>query len=266
MQMELTETSDIQVFIDGKPLTDLPKDLFIPPDAFEILLDSFSGPLDLLLYLIKKQNIDILNIPIIRITQQYLQYIEFMEKHRMELAAEYLLMAAMLAEIKSRFLLPTTSSEAEEEEDPRMALVRRLQAYEQIKSAAEKLDSLERHERDVFTVQLHPDQFKSIKHFPEVNLSELVYAIQQLIIRDKHYSHHQILREPLSVKDRMNRILSVLEKEKLVSFQKLYTASEGKAGIIVSFLAILELAKLSLLTITQIEVFAPIYLQAIHDE
>lgn len=267
MQVETAGTREIKAFINGKAFTDIPQDLFIPPDALEILLDSFTGPLDLLLYLIKKQDIDILNIPIVSITRQYLQYIDFMETRRMELAAEYLVMAAMLAEIKSRFLLPAshTGGEEEETEDPRMVLVRRLQAYEQIKIAAERLDTLQRQERDTFAVQLRADQFEAIKQLPEVSLAELVDAMRQWALRDDCRSHHQITREHLSVKERMNHILSLLATEKQLEFRKLHAPSEGRAGIVVNFLAILELARRSLLTITQLQAFAPIYLQANSD-
>lgn len=255
--------SEYIAIVEGKELTRVPDDLFIPPDALEVLLDSFSGPLDLLLYLIRKQNLDILNIPITSITKQYLQYIQLMEAKRMELAAEYLLMAAMLAEIKSRMLLPITpSNEEEEDEDPRMALVRRLQAYEQMKQAAELLDNLPRQDREHFIIQILPNSLETIKVHPDVALEELVLAMSSLLVKEQHFSHHEIARELLSVRERMNSILLKVQEEKVVDFSSLYTVEEGRMGLVVSLLAILELARQSLLIITQTQTFAPIHLQA----
>lgn len=252
-----------KVLVDGKELTKIPDDLFIPPDALEVLLDSFSGPLDLLLYLIRKQNIDILNIPIMSITQQYLRYIQLMEQRRMELAAEYLLMAAMLAEIKSSLLLPPKPGlEIEEDEDPRMALVRRLQAYEQIKQAAELLDALPRKERDNFSVHVVPETIEVIKVHPDVALSELLAAMHSLLQKEERLSNHQISRELMSVRERMSQILLQLQAHEILEFKQLYTMEEGRQGLVVSFLAILELARQALLLITQTQVFAPIYIQA----
>ncbi len=263
MTIETSKQSEIIAFVEGKEFTKIPDDLFIPPDALEVLLDSFSGPLDLLLYLIRKQNIDILNIPITSITNQYLQYIQLMEARRMELAADYLLMAAMLAEIKSRMLLPITSNnEEEEEEDPRLALVRRLQAYEQMKQAAELLDNLPRQERDHFVIQVVPNQLEIIKVHPDVELNDLVLAMSSLLEKEQHLTSHEIARELLSVRERMNVILLKLQEQKLVHFSSLYTAAEGRMGLVVSLLAILELARQSLLIITQTQIFAPIHLQA----
>lgn len=263
MTTELSPKAAVWAIVDGKELTVVPDDLFIPPDALEVLLDSFSGPLDLLLYLIRKQNIDILNIPIVSITNQYLQYINLMELTRLELAADYLLMAAMLAEIKSRFLLPVTSnSEDEEEEDPRMVLVRRLQAYEQMKLAAELIDALPRQDRDYFPVQVSPEELETIIVHPELDLVDLVAAMQSLLQRQEHLTHHQISRETLSVRERMNLVLLKLQQHQIIEFRQLFSLEEGRMGLVVSLLAILELARQSLLLITQTQAFAPIHIQA----
>ncbi len=263
MQIDTVDKSVVQAYVAGKQFTDFPKDLFIPPDALEILLDSFTGPLDLLLYLIKKQNIDILDIPIVSITRQYLQNIYLMENQRMELAAEYLVMAAMLAEIKSRMLLPLTSFEEEEEDvDPRAELIRRLQAYEQIKIAVECIEQLPRQDRDVFLIELQSDNPEVINPEPELNLVDLLTAYEQLLIREGHQQDHHISRENYSIKERMSKILLALQKEKFVKFSDLYSFEEGRAGLVVSFLAILELARQSLLTLTQAQPYTAIYLTA----
>lgn len=263
MDIEISSKPEIKAIIDGKELTEFPDDLFIPPDALEVLLDSFSGPLDLLLYLIRKQNIDILDIPIVSITKQYLHYIQLMEYRRLELAADYLLMAAMLAEIKSRLLLPAPpASEDEEEEDPRMALVRKLQAYEQIKTAAELLDALPRQERDHFTIQVTPSELERIIVHPEVQLEDLIEAMKSLMIREEQVSHHQVSREALSVRERMSHVLLLLQEHKMVDFHQLFSITEGRMGLVVSLLAILELARQSLIVIIQNEAFSPIHLQA----
>lgn len=251
------------IIVDGKELTQIPDDLFIPPDALEVLLDSFSGPLDLLLYLIRKQNIDILDIPMMSITKQYLQYIQLMECRRLELAADYLLMAAMLAEIKSRLLLPiTANAEDEEDEDPRMTLVRRLQAYEQIKIAAELLDAIPRIERDTFLVQIIPAEIELIKMHPEVELVDLMEAMKTLMQREERFTNHQVNKEAMSVRERMSQVLLQLQKHKVIEFTQLFTLAEGRMGLVVTLLAILELARQSLLIITQTQAFSPIHLQA----
>lgn len=263
MDTEFATRLEIKAIVDGKELTQIPEDLFIPPDALEVLLDSFSGPLDLLLYLIRKQNIDILDIPIVSITQQYLHYIQLMENRKMELAADYLLMAAMLAEIKSRMLLPVSPQNGEEEdEDPRMTLVRRLQAYEQIKQAAELLDTLPRQDRDNFFIQLTCPEMEVIKVHPGVDLLDLIEVMNALLQKEEHRGHHQISREAMSVRDRMNAVLLILESEKVVEFRQLFTLKEGRIGLVVSLLAILELARQSLIVITQQEAFSVIHLQA----
>ncbi|WP_115709138.1 segregation and condensation protein A [Legionella sainthelensi] len=263
MDIELSIKPEIKAVVAGKELTELPDDLYIPPDALEVLLDSFSGPLDLLLYLIRKQNIDILDIPIMSITKQYLHYIQLMECRRLELAADYLLMAAMLAEIKSRLLLPAPpKGDDEEDEDPRMALVRRLQAYEQIKCAAELLNALPRQERDYFLIQMAPTELERIIVHPEVELDDLVDAMIALMKREEQVSHHQISREALSVRERMSSVLLMLQEYQVLEFKQLFTLDEGRGGLIVSLLAILELSRQSLIVITQNEAFASILLQA----
>ncbi len=262
MDNELSSQSEVRAFVDGKEYTLIPDDLFIPPDALEVLLDSFSGPLDLLLYLIRKQNIDILNIPIVSITRQYLQYIQIMECRRLELAADYLLMAAMLAEIKSRLLLPVSPQSEEEEEDPRMTLVRRLQAYEQIRQAAGLLDALPRRDRDTFLIQLDTPEIDTVTCHPEVDLSELIEAMKCLLQREDHVAHHEISRETMSVRERMSAILLQLHENKVIEFKQLFTLAEGRMGLVVSLLALLELARQSLIIITQQEAFSSIHLQA----
>ena len=263
MSIELSHKPELRAVVDGKEFTQVPDDLFIPPDALEVLLDSFSGPLDLLLYLIRKQNIDILDIPMMSITKQYLQYIQLMECRRLELAADYLLMAAMLAEIKSRLLLPVSPhAEDEEDEDPRMTLVRRLQAYEQMKHAAELIDALPRQDRDTFVIQVMPDVLETIKVHPEVELAELIDAMKTLLQREDQLTHHQIAKEIMSVRERMSEILHQLQEHKVLEFTQLFTKEEGRMGLVVSLLAILELARQSLLVITQTQAFSPIHLQA----
>ncbi|MBL7561512.1 segregation and condensation protein A [Legionella bononiensis] len=263
MTVELSNKPEIRAIVDGVELTQVPDDLFIPPDALEVLLDSFSGPLDLLLYLIRKQNIDILDIPMVSITRQYLQYIQLMECRRLELAADYLLMAAMLAEIKSRLLLPVTANSAdEEEEDPRMTLVRKLQAYEQIKEAAQLLDALPRKDRDNFIIQITPDEIETIKVHPDVELADLIEAMKGLLLREEQMTHHQIAREAMSVRERMSIVLFKLQEQKVVEFTQLFSLEEGRMGLVVFLLAILELARQSLIVITQNQPFSPIHLQA----
>lgn len=263
MTNESTFKPELKAIVDGKEYTQVHDDLFIPPDALEVLLDSFSGPLDLLLYLIRKQNIDILNIPIMSITKQYLQYIEIMECRKLELAADYLLMAAVLAEIKSRLLLPSTAKpDEEEEEDPRMALVRRLQAYEQIKHAAELLDNLPRRDRDNFLIEVNPEEIEVVKVPPEVELAELIDAMKGLLKKESHFKHHQIAREVMSVRERMGRVLHQLQEQSELEFSQLYSIEEGRMGLVVSMLAILELARQSLLIITQNQAFSPIHIKA----
>jgi segregation and condensation protein A len=250
--------------IRGEPFTEVPQDLFIPPDALEVLLDTFSGPLDLLLYLIRRQNFDIMNIPIVKITRQYMQYIELMEKCRLELAAEYLVMAAMLAEIKSRLLLPRAPTpESVDEEDPRIELVRRLQAYEQIKYAAALVDSMVRIGRDVFPVRVRLDNISLSKPHPDMALTELMTAMQNILVGQARIVSHSVAREVLSVRERMAIVLDRVHAEHYLEFNRLYLPTEGRMGLVVSLLAILELAKQSLLIIMQTVPYAPIYIKAV---
>jgi segregation and condensation protein A len=241
-----------------------PHDLYIPPDALEVFLEAFEGPLDLLLYLIKRNNIDILDIPISEITRQYMQYIELMKDLRLELAAEYLVMAAMLAEIKSRMLLPRPS-ETVEEADPRAELIRRLQEYERFKRAAETLDQLPRVERDVFPAVVAVPETTVVRLPPRVELRDIVHAIQEVMARAEAYSHHQVLLEPLSVRERMSNILQAVGREEFTGFASLLTVEEGRRGVVVTLLALLELVRESLIELVQTEVFGPIYIRAAQD-
>lgn len=257
-----TEQSEMPfAIVQGAPLTDVPKDLYIPPDALEIFLEAFEGPLDLLLYLIKRQNIDILDIPIAHITNQYMRYIELMEVLQLELAGEYLLMAAMLAEIKSRMLLPRAVLD-EEEEDPRAELVRRLQEYERYKQAAEDLDSMNRFGRDVFgTLVEFPDRVQRVQP-PTVTLDNILTVFAEVLKRAELFTHHHVAREPLSVRERMTLILDRVNAEEFTDFRELFQIEEGKAGVIVALLAILELLKEALIDMVQNEINGPIYVKA----
>jgi segregation and condensation protein A len=248
--------------VQGEAVTELPKDLYIPPDALEVFLESFEGPLDLLLYFIRRQNIDILKIDVSKITDQYIQYIEAMQAMRFELAAEYLVMAAMLAEIKSRMLLPRHKEEEGEEGDPRAELIMRLQEYERYKEAAEDLDKIPRDGRDVFPVEIElPDMPKKIPH-PEVDLRELLLAFSQVMHRANMYRSHKISMEPLSTRERMAMVLDEIQGGKIIEFVSLFTVEEGRMGVAVTFLAILELIKESLIEITQGEEFGMIHVKA----
>ncbi len=247
--------------VSGEPVIDLPQDLYIPPDALEVFLDAFEGPLDLLLYLIKRQNLDILEIPIADITDQYMTYIALMESMRLELAAEYLLMAAMLAEIKSRMLLPRVEDDLEDEDDPRAELIRRLQEYERIKEGAESLDILPRMQRENFQLQVVPPVIERDAPLPELTLKELLLAFRDVAERAKLAQHHNINRELLSVRARMTHVLSVLRIGEFCEFSTLFNPEEGKLGVVVTFLAMLELCKEGMIDIVQSEPFAPIYLQ-----
>jgi len=246
--------------VRGEPLTELPHDLYIPPDALEVILEAFEGPLDLLLYLIRRQNLDILDIPIFDITRQYMEYIALMGELRFELAAEYLVMAAMLAEIKSRMLLPRPTHE-DEEEDPRAELVRRLQEYERYRQAAEDLDGLPRLERDVFPAAAEPPELEQRQPEPELDLRELLMVFAEVVRRAEMFSHHNIQREPLSVRQRMSEVLASLAPGSFVEFRSLFRIEDGKLGVVVTLLATLELLKEHLIEVVQSEPFAPIYLQ-----
>ena len=252
--------------VEGKPFTAMPTDLYIPPDALEVILEAFEGPLDLLLYLIRRQNLNILDIPITDITEQYVEYIELMHTLNFELAAEYLVMAAMLAEIKSRMLLPKPASEEGEEEDPRAELIRRLQEYERFKQAAEDIDHLPRQDRDVFVAQVnHPHQVQPEQR-PDIEMKELIMAFRDVMARADLKTSHAIEREPLSVRDRMSTILDRLLDNKVIRFQSLFTREEGKQGALVTFLAVLELLKAQTLELSQSEPFADIYITSLHEE
>lgn len=248
--------------VNGAPFTAVPEDLFIPPDALRVFLEAFEGPLDLLLYLIKRQNLDVLEIPIASITEQYIGYIEMMNELRLELAADYLAMAALLAEIKSRLLLPRPVEPGQEEADPRAELIRRLQEYQVFKQAAEELDALPRWERDIFEVAVATGTVKVEKRYPEVDLSALVIAFQEVVRRAERLSHHQVLREPLSVRDRMAAILARLRQAALLPFPALFSRQEGKQGAVVAFLALLELCKAGLVETVQAHPFAELQVKA----
>ena len=247
--------------VAGEPLTVIPKDLYIPPDALEVILEAFEGPLDLLLYLIKRQNLDILDIPIREITEQYVRYIEMMQTMRIEIAAEYLVMAAMLAEIKSRMLLPRPTEE-EDEEDPRAELVRRLQEYERYKQAAEDIDELPRMHRDTFTPSADIPEIHQDRPLPEIELRELLMAFKDAMSRAEMYSHHQIQREALSVRERMSKVLARISATGFTDYRTLFTIEEGRRGVVVTLLAILELVKEQLIDMVQSEPFSPIHIKA----
>jgi segregation and condensation protein A len=248
--------------VRGQAYNVLPKDLYIPPDAMEVFLEAFEGPLDLLLYLIRKQNIDILNIPIAAITHQYMEYVELMKTISLELAAEYLVMSAILAEIKSRMLLPRPESAEGTEEDPRAELIRRLQEYERFKKAAEDLDKLPRHGRDTFTASVSTNDLVFEKPQPSVALKELVLAFADALQRAKLTASHQIEKETLSVRERMSTILSALQQNEFVTFSSLFTVTEGRLGVVVTFLAMLELLKDNVIEFVQTVAFGPIHLKA----
>ncbi len=248
--------------VKGQPVLQMPQDLYIPPDALEVILESFEGPLDLLLYLIRRQNLDILDIPVAEITKQYVSYIGVMEELRFELAAEYLVMAAILAEIKSRMLLPRPPAEDGTDADPRAELVRRLQEYERFKKAAEDLDGIPRLERD--TSVAHAFMPDRIVHRapPDVDLKEMLLALRDVLKRADLFSRHAIKREALSVRERMTRVLERLSDGQFHGFETLFTPEEGRMGVVVSFLSILELAKERLLEIVQEAPMAPIFVRA----
>ncbi len=249
----------VLALVNGIAMLKLPDDLYIPPDALEVFLDAFEGPLDLLLYLIRKNNLDILNIPIAEITHQYVAYVDLMKDLRLELAADYLVMAAMLAEIKSRMLLPRSAEEAAEEEDPRAELVRRLQEYERIKSAAEKLELLPRMGRDIFTHQVHVPNLETPTYKPQVELSELLAAFLDILKRSELLATHKVHKEALSVRERMSHVLDLVNKRRFIDFHECFDLSEGRLGVVVSFLAVLELLKIGLIDIVQTEDFGPIH-------
>ena len=248
-------------FLHGKAVIDKPEDLYIPPDALEVILETFEGPLDLLLYLIKKHKLDILELSIFSITEQYMGYVELMSEFQLELAGEYLVMAALLAQIKSRLLLPK-HEELEEEEDPRAELIRRLQEYEQFKQAAENLDEIPRVGRDIQLAQAQmPEQSEQAQLLPDVELKDLLLALSDVMARAKTFEHHQITAEALSTRERMSLILQKLsEANSQLPFNELFTIHEGRSGVVVSFIAMLELIKENLITCLQVEPTTQIYI------
>jgi segregation and condensation protein A len=245
----------------GEPLFAMPQDLYIPPDALEVFLEAFEGPLDLLLYLIRKQNFNILDIPMLSVTKQYLVYVDQIRKHNLELAAEYLLMAAMLIEIKSRMLLPPKKvAEGQEAEDPRAELVRRLLEYERIKLAAARLNAVPQYGRDFLKAEVYIEQSLQPR-FPDVSVDDLQSAWRDILKRAKLVQHHKISREELSVREHMSIVLKRLQGQRFVGFEDLFDASQGTPVLVVTFIALLELAKETLIEITQAEAFAPIYVR-----
>ena len=248
--------------VRGEAVTELPKDLYIPPRALEVFLDAFEGPLDLLLYLIRRQNLDILDIDVARITDQYMRYVELMDAMQFELAAEYLLMAAMLAEIKSRMLLPRASEAEEDEEDPRANLVRRLQEYERFKKVAEDLEAMPRLERELWQASVAPPDLRLERPLPEVDMREVLLAFGQVLRRAEMYASHQIQMESLSTRERMSQVLETLTEGGFVPFFSLFKPEEGRLGVVVTFLALMELMKESLIELVQTEGFGPIHIKA----
>ena len=247
----VAEPQDWTVKVNGQPLAALPKDLYIPPDALEVFLEAFEGPLDLLLYLIRRQNIDILDIPVCQITTQYMDYIRLMQHMRFELAAEYLVMAAMLAEIKSRLLLPRPVMDDEDEEDPRDGLIRRLQEYERFKQAAEGIEAMPRHGREFWSASARPDHIEVRSEPPPPSLRELLESLRDVLQRAELFASHEVAREPLSVRERMGRLIELLKDRQPKPFAVLIDFGEGRAGVVVCFLAVLELARTAMIEIEQ---------------
>jgi segregation and condensation protein A len=248
--------------VEGQPITEMPRDLYIPPQALEVFLEAFEGPLDMLLYLIRRQNLDILDIPIAEITRQYMRYIELMQVLQLELAGEYLLMAATLAEVKSRMLLPRIhGEESPDEADPRAELVRRLQEYERFKRAAEGIDRIPRMERDTWVACAELSVHKLVRIAPQVTLQEMLTAFQEVLARSDMFAHLHVQREPLSVRQRMTDVMSALASQEFVEFVRLFRAEEGRAGVAVTFVAILELMREGLIEIVQSEPYAPLHVR-----
>lgn len=247
--------------VSGEPVTELPRDLYIPPHALKVFLEAFEGPLDLLLYLIRRQNLDILDIPVAEISKQYARYIDLMSDMQFELAGEYLVMAATLAEIKSRMLLPRSTQEDTDEDDPRAELVRRLQEYERFKQAAEDLNALERLERDVLPAGAEATERKIVTTLPDVTLKEVLIAFKEAIERAEMFAHLHVQREPLSVRERMSAILVALKGEKYANFSDLFDSAEGRMGVTVTFLAMLELLREALIEVVQNEPYGPLHVR-----
>ena len=247
--------------VQGQPYTQVPSDLYIPPDALEVFLEAFEGPLDLLLYLIRRQNLDILDIPIAEITRQYMAYIGMLDELQFELAAEYLVMAAILAEIKSRMLLPRPTGDDEDEEDPRAELVRRLQEYERFKQAAEDLDDLPREGRDFALAEAHVTDRKVIQVPPEVDLQDMLTALRDVLSRAELFGHHQVAMEPLSVRERMTAIIDRLRTSPFLEFHEFFTVQEGRMGVVVTFLALMELTRERVVDLVQNKPLGKIYVK-----
>jgi segregation and condensation protein A len=248
--------------VQGEPITQLPRDLYIPPQALEVFLEAFEGPLDLLLYLIRKQNLDILDIPLADITRQYMNYIELMQDMQLELAGEYLVMAATLAEIKSRMLLPRSSDAITEESDPRADLVRRLQEYERFKQAAENIDHLPRLERDVWLASAQTETRRPPAEPPKVALQEMIDAFREVVTRAAMFEHHHVQRERLSVRARMTDVLAAVAEAPFMEFTRLFRPEEGRMGVTVTFMAILELVREGLLDLVQTEPYGPLHVRS----
>jgi segregation and condensation protein A len=248
--------------VEGQPVTEMPRDLYIPPQALEVFLEAFEGPLDMLLYLIRRQNLDILDIPIAEITRQYMRYIELMQVLQLELAGEYLLMAATLAELKSRMLLPRVGTdESADETDPRAELVRRLQEYERFKRAAEGIDRMPRLDRDTWVASADLVDRKVVRIPPQVTLQEMLLAFQDVLARSDMFAHHHVQREPLSVRQRMTEVLAALSASAFSDFSQLFRAEEGRRGVTVTFVAVLELLREGLIEIVQAEAYTPLHVR-----
>lgn len=262
MTQEIIQEEMPFAMVRGEAVTEPPRDLYIPPEAMEVFLDTFEGPLDLLLYLIRKQNLDILDIPVAEITRQYMSYIELMQMMNLDLAAEYMVMAAMLAEIKSRMLLPRPESEDEDEEDPRALLVRRLQEYERYRQAALDIEKLPRVGREVYLANPCREHVKPMRIDPHVEIHDLLMAFAEVMKRVDEKKSFNINREALSIRERMSMILERVNNREFIPFESLFESNEGKMGLVVTFMAILELLKDHLLLIVQNEQFAPIHVKA----
>ena len=267
-QMDLESKDDkyiesMKAIVLGEVISQVPKDLFIPPDALQVVLEAFEGPLDLLLYLIRKQNLDIANIPVAEITAQYMTYVEMMRQANLDLAAEYLVMAATLAEIKSRTLLPKPKSIEEDEEDPRLALVKQLQQYERFREAANELEDRPRVDRDVFVAQVASDDPNPPQVLPKVTLQQLTRAFQSVLERSHVNQLHQVTKETMSMRERMTDILKTLNDSKTdyIQFETLFTQGEGRMGLVVTFIALLELCRDDMLTVVQNEAFSAIHIK-----
>lgn len=248
--------------VEGQPITEMPRDLYIPPQALEVFLEAFEGPLDMLLYLIRRQNLDILDIPIAEITRQYMRYIELMQVLQLELAGEYLLMAATLAEVKSRMLLPRLhTADAADDADPRAELVRRLQEYERFKRAAEGIDRMPRLDRDTWMASAELVERKVVRIAPQVTLQEMLVAFQEVLSRSDMFAHLHVQREPLSVRQRMTDVLSALSSSAFVDFVRLFRPEEGRRGVTVTFVAILELLREGLIEMVQSEPYGPLHVR-----